>query len=90
MDELISQLEKSGAGCYVGKRFYGGFGYADDVHVLCPSINGLQKMMNVCEKFGENYDVEFNAKKTLAVCYSNSFDPNTRNIFLDGTRIEWK
>ena len=45
MDELIGQLKNSGIGCHIGNQFYGGFGYADDLKVLCPSIGGLQKMV---------------------------------------------
>ena len=52
-DELINRLQKSGVGCRIGKQFYGGFGYADDIHVLCPTINGLQKMIYTCDFFGE-------------------------------------
>ena len=54
MDELIGRLERSGVGCKMGNKFYGGFGYADDLKILCPSIGGLQKMLNICEAFGFN------------------------------------
>ena len=67
MDEQPHRLEKSGAGCYIGKQFYGGFGYADDLNVLCPSINGLQKLISICEKFGHEYEIIFNAKKTVCI-----------------------
>ena len=90
MDELINRLQKSGVGCRIGKQFYGGFGYADDIHVLCPSINGLQKMIYTCEFFGEEYDVTFNAKKTMAMCYGKDIPPYTRNIILNGTPIVWQ
>ena len=46
-DELLKRLESSGMGCYIGHHFYGCVGYADDVKLLCPSINGLQSMINV-------------------------------------------
>ena len=62
MDELIKRLKDSGIGCYIGTQFLGAFGYADDLKVLCPSIGGLQKMINICENFGVEYDVNFNAK----------------------------
>ena len=43
MDELLGRLKDSGLGCYLGNKFYGSFGYADDLKVLCPSVSGLQK-----------------------------------------------
>ena len=62
-DELLKCLESLGMGCYIGHHFYGCMGYADDVKLLCPSINGLQSMINVCENFADEFDVTFNTKK---------------------------
>ena len=90
MDELIGRLEKSGFGCYIGKQFYGSFGYADDLKVLCPSVFGLQKMIDICEEFGTEYDVLFNAKKTLGICYGNNTSTSIRPIYLNGEVIKWQ
>ena len=90
MDELIGRLKDSGLGCYLGNTFYGGFGYADDLKVLCPSVGGLQKMLYICENFGKEYDVTFNAKKTLAICYGNNTTAFLRPIYLNGVIIEWQ
>ena len=89
MDELIGRLKESKLGCYVGHQFYGGFGYADDLQVLCPSIGGLQKMINICDAFGKEYDVTFNAKKTLGICYGNVDSSLLRPIYLNGVAIKW-
>ena len=90
MDELIGRLENSGFGCYIGKKFYGGFGYADDLKVLCPSAFGLQKMIKICEQFGEEYDVLFNAKKTIAICYGVNVSTPIKPIYLNGDVIKWQ
>ena len=90
MDELIGRLEKSGLGCHIGKQFLGGFGYADDLKVLCPSVGGLQKMINICEKFGQEFDVMFNAKKTVGICYGNISTPTIRHVYLNGVPIKWE
>ena len=89
MDELIGRLKKSGLGCHIGNQFYGGFGYADDLKVLCPTIGGLQKMVNICEEFGKEYDVTFNAKKTLGICYGDVDACTIRPIYLYGEAIKW-
>ena len=34
MDELISRLERSGIGCYIGNEYYGNISYADDLKLL--------------------------------------------------------
>ena len=90
MDELLHRLEKSGAGCYIGKQFYGGFGYADDLKVLCPSTNGLHKLISICEKFGHEYDIIFNAKKTLCICYGRTNLQSPRNVCLNSVPIKWQ
>ena len=47
-------------------------------------------MINICEEFGIEYDVTFNAKKTLAICYGNNASTVVRNIYLNGVIIEWQ
>ena len=90
MDVLLERLKDSGIGCYLGNKFYGGFGYADDLKILCPSVSGLQKMINICEIFSNEYDVMFNAKKTFAICYGSNSSTIVRNIYLNGAILEWK
>ena len=34
MDELISRLERSGIGCYIGNEYYGNISDADDLKLL--------------------------------------------------------
>ena len=59
MDELLSILERSGIGCYIGNNYYGNISYADDLKLLCPSINGLQKMLDICDIFSKEYFVTY-------------------------------
>ena len=42
----------------------GVFGYADDLSLLCPTITGLQKMLEICEQYAEEYCIKFNASKS--------------------------
>ena len=68
IDALFLQLEASGLGCYVDDQFLGVFGYADDVVLLSPSLEGLQKMLDICNKFcvehGIQISVDRNPKKS--------------------------
>ena len=32
--------------------------------LLCPTLSGLQEMLNVCEDFAEDYNILFNASKS--------------------------
>jgi hypothetical protein len=51
VDKLLSQLQESEAGCYIGHRFAGALGYADDVTLIAPSVSGMKKMLSICEDF---------------------------------------
>ena len=63
MYELLMKLKSSGIGCHIGPHYVGALGYADDLVLMSPSRNGLQKMLQNCEEFGEEYNVVYNSKK---------------------------
>ena len=59
--------------------------------ILSPTIGGLKEMLNVCEKYGEEFDVMFNPKKTQ--CMKFAMDNSGMNfdcdITLCGQKLEW-
>ena len=69
MDELLYRLKNASVGCYIGNMFLGGLGYADDLCLLAPSRGSISFMLNICEKFGAEYDVLFNSQKSHLVLY---------------------
>ncbi len=58
MDGLLNELSKSNVGCYIGGAFAGGFGYADDLKLLTPSVHALRILANICEKYAAKYEVK--------------------------------
>ena len=60
MDELIVTLSKSQLGCHMGPFYAGALGYADDLTLISPSIRGLNVMLNICQRFAQEYNVTFN------------------------------
>ena len=68
MDELIWRLGHSGISCYIGNEYYGNTSYVGDLKLLCPSINGLQKMLDIYDVFSKEI-LKYNASKTVAICY---------------------
>ena len=64
MDDLLEKLRKNGIGCHIGHLFVGALGYADDIILLCPSVVGLNKMINICEEYADKHDILFNGKKS--------------------------
>ena len=60
-------------------------GYADDVKLLCPSMNGLQSMINVCENFAIEDDDTFNITKTSCICYGSD-NATLRQVSLNSVK----
>ena len=57
-DGLIRRLEAKGIGCFIGRRYCGVFGYADDLALVSPTIHGLKEMI----------------KKSKLMCYNMLLD----------------
>ena len=87
MAELIGQLS-SGYGLYVGNLFMGCIMYADDIMLLSCSCYGLQKLVDICEHYGEKWDIIFNPKKTQCVSFGGK-TPDKCGILLNGSKLEW-
>jgi len=87
MAELIGQLS-SGYGLYVGNLFMGCIMYADDIMLLSCSCYGLQKLVDICEHYGEKWDIIFNPKKTQCVSFGGK-TPEKCGILLNGSKLEW-
>ncbi len=62
------RLEKTNVGCYIGHAWYGGVGYANDMELQCPSIKGLQTLVNTCTEFGR-YGVAYNSIKSMCIAF---------------------
>ncbi|CAL4144648.1 unnamed protein product, partial [Meganyctiphanes norvegica] len=42
VDDLLVKLKNNGIGCHIGHHFVGAFGYADDLILLSPSVQGME------------------------------------------------
>ena len=51
MDELFEDIIKSGLRCRIDDFIYSILGYAEDLTVISPTCEGLQKMINMVEKY---------------------------------------
>ena len=77
--------------------YYAGvFGYADDLLLLCPSRDGLQKMLDITEKCAKDHKIAFSKNvdpvksKTKGIIFNNK---NLENlpvpVILDGNNLPW-
>ena len=89
MDELLNGLQSAGDGCWIDNNYFGAVGYADDLMLLSPSITGLRRMIQICESFGGQYGVQFNAKKTVCILFSRKKVDFKPVIKLCGATLQW-
>ena len=65
-DELSEKLDLSGVGCrYLGSVNH--LCYADDMVLLSPTPQGLQKMLDICTDYAGNHNILFNTKKSVCM-----------------------
>ncbi len=82
-DELINRLELEGIGCHIGSKYYGAICYADDMQILCPSVCGIQSMINICAECWIEYDITYNEKKFVCMVFSRTkYNQNDNIIFI--------
>ncbi len=74
IDELLNQLQASGIGCHIGHGHFRPLGYAYDLKLLCPGLRDLQKMVTICEQYGDRFRVSYNATKSLCITFDRAVD----------------
>ena len=71
IDELLEKLKRNGIGCHLGHHFVGALGYADDILLLCPSVDGLKNMIKICEDYANEHSIKFNGSKSKYLIFGN-------------------
>ena len=69
VDDLISILRSSHVGCYLFNEFVGSLFYADDLALLCPSREAMQKLLNLTIQYGDRFCISFSFKKTKTLIF---------------------
>ena len=93
-NELFNHLRRLKIGCHLGGIFVGCLGYADDIFLLCPTVDGLQKMLNVCENFAAKHNLEFSTNpnpqksKTKCIAFLQN-DKELPSLKLCGNSLPW-
>ena len=63
IDDLLTELENKGVGCYWNNHFVGTLCYADDIALLAPSSAALRLMLDTYSSFASSRSLLFNASK---------------------------
>ena len=96
LDSLFNKLREAGIGCHLAGTYLGAYGYADDVTLLAPTREGLQRMLNICEEFAESHSMIFstdpNPSKSKSKCLFFSRSRTADKIHpvkLNGNCLPW-
>ena len=87
VDDLFKRLEESGAGCWVSNHFVGCVAYADDLSLIAPSRKGLQTLIDTCEKYAVEHDVQFNGQKSQFMVFGGRECKRRNNRLFVGNNI---
>ena len=71
MDEILVTLKNNGVGWHMDNYFVGAFGYADNIILLCPSLQGMREMLKICEEYAATHSILFNGKKSKYFVFGN-------------------
>ncbi len=80
---MIKAKQKIEIGCKIGTYCIGALAYADDFILLCPCRSELQKMINISEQFGIDFQVIFFNKTTQCICFSKLYDTGCGPVILN-------
>ena len=94
VDDLFDRLKRNKHGCWINGYYYGIAGYADDNALLSPSLDGLQEMINTCDKYAKEHNLTFstnenvNKSKTKCMVFLKK-KRSLKNLKLRGYNLPW-
>ena len=62
--EAVGEVE---TGCLIGNTLLNHLMYADDLAIMSPSTVGFQQLLDTCSEYGVEFDVQYNAKKSVVL-----------------------
>ncbi len=69
MDGLLDRLAETSVGCHMWICFIGELAFADDLNLLSQTLSGLKILVDVCEKYAEEYNISFNGSKRILLLF---------------------
>ena len=78
IDRLLLCLQRSGLGCHMSNTYMSALSYADDITLISPSLYGLNRMFDICNKFAIDNFIIFNSKKNICIKYGEDVESRSR------------
>ena len=97
VDEMLVELRKLGVGCTVAGVYMGAMGFCDDLLLLAPTRDGMQLMLDTCQRFAGKHNLQFSTDpdpqksktKCIFVCGNAKKKQKPNNLLLDGKQLPW-
>ena len=97
VDELLVELRRLGIGCRVADVYMGAVGFCDDLLLLAPTRDGMQVMLDTCQRFASKFNLMFSTDpnpeksktKCIFVCGRSKNLQKPAPLFLDGKVLPW-
>ena len=91
---LFRELRRMNVGCRIGGDYVGVLGYADDLFLISPTMDGLQDMLKVCERYAMEHNLKFstneNPVKSKTKCMAFLCkERQLRRLKLCGSELPW-
>ena len=96
VNDLFKILRKKKSGCSIQGYFLGILGYADDNLLLAPSKEALQEMLNTCDSFAKDHNLQFSTdpkpqkSKTKCLIFSTKqINEYPEKLTLGENKLPW-
>jgi hypothetical protein len=86
---FIVNLRHSNLGCCMVGSYVGCLLYADDMILLCPSIKGLQSMLDICDQTANDLLLQFNVSKSFCISVGKLAGSVVTDMRLGSRDISW-
>ena len=92
IDDLLAVTAKCGYGARFSDVFVGCLAYADDMTLISPTVNGMQKMLGICDEYARDHSLMFNDKKSVATTFvkNKRIIPHNPEFWLNGRILPTK
>ena len=88
VNDLFTLIRRNRAGYMIDDYYAGGSGYADDLLLLCPSRDGLQKMVESTDNYAVSTNVDPVKSKTKGIMFRDTELYNLPvPVILDGNHL---
>jgi len=90
IDGVVKKIYEQKIGCYMRYLCVNILLYADDILILAPTVECLQKLVLICEKELNELGMTINDKKTVCLRVGPDYQAVCANIVTtDGKKLEW-